>query len=604
MTTGTLKIHTDNLLPIIKKWLYSEKEIFARELVSNACDAIGKLRHLRDIGEATLEEENFRIDITIDKENKTLTFSDTGIGMNAEEVEKYIAQLAFSGAEEFLNKYKSEDENDQIIGHFGLGFYSAYMVAKNVEIDTLSYQPDAKPVRWTCDGTSTYEITDGQRTTRGTTITLYLDESAEEFLVDTTLKSLLKRFCSFLPYPIYVNDEQINAKEPLWIEAPSKCTDKDYLSFFEELYPDEPEPIFWIHLNIDYPFHLKGILYFPKLHRRFDYNKSDIKLYCNRVFVSDSCKDLIPEYLMILRGAIDSPDIPLNVSRSYLQMDRTVRQLANHVAKKVADRLTNLYQNDKEKFLEAWPNIETIIKLGAMQDPSFYAKVKHLLIWETLDGNTLTTEEYLEAHKDTYNNKIFYTTDKTSSFLDIYREKNIDVLIANPHIDPSLMSFLEQKNHPAKFQRIDGGIDDSILDKTKEKTLLDAEGKTEASNIAEFFRSKLDIEVDVEAKSLASTALPSFVMIDEQTRRLRDFMSLTEKDASSFDKRTFVINTNNKLIEKIYNLKTSNPDLAAEMINHLYDLALLSQRELAPEQISRLVTRSSTVLEKLISSEE
>lgn len=600
MAQGTLKIHTENLLPIIKKWLYSEKDIFTRELIANSCDATSKLRHLRDLGEAQSDSSELRIDITIDKANKTLTFADTGIGMTHEEVETYIAQLAFSGAEEFLSKYKTGDEKEGIIGHFGLGFYSAYMVAQKVEIDTLSYKEGATPVFWSCDGSASYEIGPGSRTERGTTITLFLNPEEEEYLTDTHLKSILKRFCSFLPYPIYLQGERINPNDPLWSKAPSACSDEEYLAFFHELYPEEPDPIFWIHLNIDYPFHLKGILYFPKLHRKFDFNRSDIKLYSQRVFVSESCKDLIPDYLIVLRGAIDSPDIPLNVSRSYLQIDKTVKQLASHVSKKVADRLLHLQTHEREKFLAAWPHIETIVKLGALQDTSFYSRVKPLLVWETVSGNFITAEEYLEAHKEAYGTKLFYTTDKTSSFLSLYTEKGIEVLIAASPVDTSLMHLLEQKNHPAKFQRIDGGLSDAILDKEKEKTLLDAEGKTEAAQIAAFFRSKLSVSVDVEAKSLSSSSLPAFILIDENSRRMKELLQLTEKTGPSpFDKRTFVINTNSALVANLYNLKDSNPELAGEVINHLYDLSLLSQKELSPEEIGRVVSHSTLVLEKL-----
>jgi molecular chaperone HtpG len=338
MTEGTLKINTEKLLPIIKKWLYSDKEIFLRELVSNACDALSKLKILREQGEIEFSDDELKIDIRLDAEAKTLTISDTGIGMTAEEVEKYIAQLAFSGAEDFLSKYEGSEEKNQVIGHFGLGFYSAYMVSSKVEIDTLSYQERAEPAHWVCDGTSSYTLDKGTRAERGTTITLHIED--EDFLEEARIASLLSRYCAFLPYPIHLEGEHINHKDPLWLKSPADCTEEEYLEFYRQLHPMEPEPIFWVHLNVDYPFHLKGILYFPHIHNRFDFQKKPVKLFCNRVFVSDNCSDLIPEYLSIMRGAIDSPDIPLNVSRSYLQMDKTVRSLSNHIAKKVADRLS------------------------------------------------------------------------------------------------------------------------------------------------------------------------------------------------------------------------------------------------------------------------
>jgi molecular chaperone HtpG len=604
MAQGNLKIHTENILPIIKKWLYSDKDIFLRELVSNACDALNKAKILRDRGEISALDEDFRIDIKIDKNARTLTIADTGIGMSGEEVEKYIAQVAFSGAEEFLSKYKTENEKDQIIGHFGLGFYSAYMVSEKVEIQTLSYQPNAAPCFWSCDGTSQYTIDAGNRPSRGTEIILFIDKDNDEFLEETKLRQILQRYCAFLPFPIHLNGTHVNNKEPLWIKPASQCTEKDYLEFFRLLYPLEPDPIFWIHLNIDYPFNLKGILYFPKIHRRFDWMQSNIKLFCNRVFVSDNCKDLIPDYLMVLRGALDSPDIPLNVSRSYLQMDKTVRQLSSHISKKVADRLTYLYQNESDKFYSCWSDVEMIVKLGILQDEKFYERVKDFLVWKTLKGAWTTIENYLEQHKDAYKNKVFYTSDEKQNehFLNLYHNKGIEVLVASSPVDTTLISFLEGKLHPAKFQRIDGGIDESILDTDREKTLLDADGKTEAVKIADFIRSKLgQDQLHVEAKSLASDSLPAFIVFDEEMRRLRDYMALSNQSLppSLRDKRTFVVNTNSKLIASIYSLDEKHPELAKDMVNHIYELSLLSQKELDQASLSGFVARSSQVLEKL-----
>ncbi len=598
MVQGSLKIHTENILPIIKKWLYSEKDIFVRELVSNACDALFKVKTLRDHGETAATDDEFRVDLQIDKTARTITISDTGIGMTADEVEKYIAQIAFSGAEEFVSKYKSADEKDQIIGHFGLGFYSAYMVSEKVTINTLSYRPDATPVLWACDGTSTYDLDQGTRDTRGTEITLHLDKESDDYLEESRLKKILEEYCSFLPYPIYLNGTHINPKEPLWMKSPTQCTDQDYLDFYRHLYPMEDDPLFWIHLNVDYPFNLKGILYFPKIHRRFDWSKSNIKLFCNRVFVSDNCKDLIPDYLMVLRGVLDSPDIPLNVSRSYLQMDRTVRQLASHVSKKVTDRLATIYQTDKEKFYACWPDIEVIVKLGVLQDDKFYEKAKEFLIWKNLDGTWSTVEDYLERHS----NKVFYTSDAklSSTFSDLYKSKGIEVLVANAHIDTALLNFLEGKIPSLKFQRLDGAIDDAILDTSREKTLLDADGKTEAVNIAHFIRGHLS-NVQVEAKSLVSDTVPGFIVLDEGLRRMRDYMALSDQalPPGMADKRTFVVNTNNKLIQSIYGMKEKDPELAKNLIAQVYELSLLSQKELTPDAIADFVARSHQVLERL-----
>lgn len=605
MAQGTLKIHTENILPIIKKWLYSDKDIFIRELVSNACDAMQKCKVLREHNQIEAIDDEFRIDIVIDKEKRTLTISDTGIGMTADEVEKYIAQIAFSGAEEFLGKYKTKDEKDQIIGHFGLGFYSAYMVAEKVTIDTLSYQNNSAPVFWSCDGSSEYQIDAGSRSKRGTDITLHIDKENEEFLEESKIRSILQQYCAFLPFPIHLNGTHLNSKQPLWIKPANECTEQEYLDFYHALYPMDPDPIFWIHLNVDYPFHLKGILYFPKITRRFDWNHSLIKLFCNRVFVSDNCKDLIPDYLMVLRGAIDSPDIPLNVSRSYLQMDRTVRQLSSHIAKKVTDRLSSLYTSDKEKFIEAWPDIEMIIKLGILQDEKFYERSKEFLVWKNLSDEWTTVEQYLERNKEAYKGKVFYTSDDKnhSHFLDLYKSKGIEVLQATTLIDTPLINFLESKLDDVQFQRIDGSIDESILDPSREKTLLDAEGKTEASQIADFIRTKLQNEhLNVEAKSLSADNVPAFIVVDEDMRRMRETLALSQQSLppSLMSKRTFVVNTNNKLVQSIFAMKEQNPELANEMVHHLYELSLLSQKELEPSAISQFVSRSNKVLEHLM----
>lgn len=601
---GSLKVNTDNILPIIKKWLYSDKDIFLRELISNSCDALNKLSVLRDQNEASFQEDELRIDLLIDKKKGTLTFIDTGIGMTADEVEKYIAQIAFSGAEEFLEKYKSKEEKDQIIGHFGLGFYSAYMVAKKVEINTLSYKEEAESALWSCDGTSSYTLEKGSRESRGTEITLFISEEDQDYLEENKIRDILNRYCAFLPFPIYLNGSRVNNQQPLWMKPASECTEAEYLEFYRHLYPTEPNPVFWIHLNVDYPFHLKGILYFPKIHRKLELGKNSIQLYCNRVFVSDNCKDLIPEYLMVLRGMIDSPDIPLNVSRSTLQMDRTVRQLAAHISKKVADRLSTIYQTDKDKFITAWQDIELVIKLGSIQDEKFYERSKDFLIWKNLKDEWTTLDQYLERGSKQYSDKVFYTNteQKTSPFLDLYKNKGIEVLLANTHIDTGLMSFLESKYPRVKFQRIDGGIHSSILDDEREKSLLDASGKTEAVKIADYIRSTLDHEkVEVEAKSLASDHLPGFVMMDEGMRRMRDYFALSSEMPLPAQKKTFVVNTNSKLINALYGLKDKDPALAKNIVEQVYELSLLSQKELEPAQMSQFIQRSNEILEKLIS---
>ena len=589
MTQGTLKIHTENILPIIKRWLYSDKDIFVRELVSNACDALRKLQILRDQNLADFKDEELKIELFVDKDARTLQFVDTGLGMTAEEVEKYIAQIAFSGAEEFLNKYQGSGEKEQIIGHFGLGFYSAYMVAEKVTIDTLSYQAASEPAFWSCAGSSDYTLEKGARASRGTTITLHVGADSDEFLEVARLREILERYCQFLPYPIFLNGDRINEQDPLWLKNPSDCTEKDYLDFYHTLYPMEPDPIFWIHLNVDVPFHLQGILYFPKITQRFDWSKTNIQLFVNRVFVSESCKDLIPDFLMCLRGAIDSPDIPLNVSRSSLQMDKTVRQLSSHISKKVADKLASLYQTEKEKFYIAWPEIEMIVKLGMLQDEKFYTRAKEFLIWKTTAETWTTLDEKTGT--------VFYTSDAHASILELYKDK--EVLLSTSPIDTHLFSSLERKLS-LKFQRVDGALDESLLDASREKNILDNEGRTESSRIADFFRKVLP-EMEVEAKSLASTTLPAFLIVDENTRRMRDAMALSGHNMPAFQaKKTFVVNTNNPLIESLYQLQESQPELAKDVAHHLYELSMLAQKEIEPAKMTAFINRSTQVLEKLL----
>jgi len=606
MRTNHLSIHSENILPIIKKWLYSDKDIFLRELVSNATDALNKVKILYQAQSSSVNltsrgigEQNFSISIQIDKSNKTLSITDTGIGMTEEEVEKYIAQIAFSGAEEFAKKYKSQTEKDPIIGHFGLGFYSAYMVATKVEIDTLSYLPSAKPVFWSCDGTTDYTIGPGTRTTRGTQITLFLDEVNLEYLEEAKLRTLLHRYCQFMPFPISLNGKEMGNEAPLWMQSPSECTEQDYTSFYRKLFPLDPAPLFWVHLNIDYPFHLQGILYFPKIHRRFDSETSTIRLFCNRVFVSDNCKDILPDYLTILRGAIDSPDIPLNVSRSYLQVDQNVRQLSNHISKKIADRLATLYKTDRATFISVWPDVEMIVKLGILQDEKFFEKAKEFLIWKNTAGEWTTLTDYLERTKE---KKIYYTHTENPTLLAHYKEKTIEVLLAPLPLDTPVIQALEEKLS-TPFQRIDSALHATLLDPTREKTLLDADGKTAASRIATFIQSALDQkELDVEAKSLASDTLPALLIVDENQRRMRDYLALTQQTATPLSTRkTFVVNTNHPLVQTIARIQTQKPDLATSLVKSLYDLSLLSQKELDPQTLTTFVSHQTQILEKLAS---
>ncbi len=585
-----LAIHSENILPIIKKWLYSDKDIFVRELVSNSSDAISKLKIVDN------KTKDFSIKISINKDKKTISIEDNGIGMTQEEIEKYISQIAFSGAKDFMEKYQIKDE---FIGHFGLGFYSAFMVAKKVDISTLSYKKDETAVFWSSDGTSEYTLEKSDKKTSGTIITLHIDDDSKEFLEEETLKKILTKYCPYLSYPIYLNDNKINKNEPLWLKNPSDVTDKEYIDFYHELYPYDQDPIFWIHLNIDYPFNLKGILYFPKITSNFDIQKSAIKLFCNRVFVSDNLKDILNEYLTVLRGALDSPDLPLNVSRSYLQVDRTIKQLANHISKKISDRLSKIYKTQKDKFLTIFKDIEVIIKLGILQDDKFYERSKEFLLWENLESNYTTIEEYQERNKDKNDNKIFYTTkDKyQDNFLNLYKEKNIEVLFTNPHIDPAVINLLEQKLN-VKFARIDGSIEDLLIDKTKEKNVLTKEGKSISSIISSFIKKSISQDIEVEAKSLSNDALPAFIMIKEEERRMRDYLNISQNTDLPL-KHTLVVNTNNKLINKISAIKEKDPSLAKDLSNQVYELAMLSQKELNKEAFASFIKRSNSLLEKL-----
>lgn len=599
MAKGTLKINSKNILPIIKKWLYTDKDVFLRELVSNSCDAISKRNALDE------NSTEHRIDITTDKEKKTLTITDTGLGMNEEEVKKYIAQLAFSGAEEFIQKTEEQSQKESIIGHFGLGFYSAFMPSDKVEIQTLSYEKGATAVFWSCDGSPSYTIKKGEKENVGTSVILHINEESEKFLEKQTLSAILTKYCRFLPYKIYVDGDLINDKEPLWVKKPSECTDQDYLDFYKVLYPMEPEPMFWVHLNIDYPFKLKGVLYFPAIHDKFDPNKPACHLYCNRVFVADSCKNIIPDYLSALRGMIDSPEIPLNVSRSNLQMDKTVRQLGAHIAKKVADKMVSIFKASKEQFAEKWPHLEIVTKLGVLQDEKFYEKVKPCLIWKTSEDNWSTLEEYLERKGGEDKKVYYYHDDKhVSHFYEMYKNKGIEILFASSHLDIPLINFLESKNPGVSFQRLDGSADESIIDKSREKTVLDSDGKSQSVKIAKTIEELLGNEnVSVEAKSLTSDDVAGFIVMDEKMRRMRDYFSLTGQKPMEgmLDKHTLVVNTNSPLIESILKLGANKKELAKELTAQMYELSLLTQRELSPKDFSNFLKRSSSMLTKLSS---
>jgi molecular chaperone HtpG len=596
MRQGQLSIHSENILPIIKKWLYSEKDIFIRELASNASDAIHKRMILHAQGLATAPQEH-RIDITINAAAKTITISDTGLGLDETEAEQFLSQIAFSGAEAFIKTYQS---NDTFIGHFGLGFFSVFMVATHVEVVSRSYKPDAPAIVWSSDGSSTFSIAEGTRADIGTDVILHLAPDQEEYLDETHLRTLLKRFCGFFPHSVLLNGKKVNEEAPLWLKRPSECTDSEYQQLYRTLYPLEDSPLFWVHLNVDYPFHVQGILYFPKIHKEMERSPDHIKLFCNRVFVSDDCKDILPDYLVWLRGVLDSPDIPLNVSRSHLQVDKTVRQLSHHIAKKVADALSGLFKNDRPRFESCWEACELVVKLGLLQDEKFYPKAKDLLVWKTTDGTWKTTDE-VSTERDEKRVVLYCEPEQQKSpLVSAYVAKGSTVVVLTSPVDHPLMTRLE-RDHMVTFRRVDAAIDPSLLDSTKEKTVLDASGRTEAAKIADFFRSVISVPtLTVEAKSLDVTTIPAIMTLQEDERRFRDYvMRVSGKDGAVTPKASLIINTNSPLVQAAYTAHGSSPKLAAELALHIWDVTRLSHKELSLDEMHVFTERSTRLLEEL-----
>lgn len=619
MAKGNISVDSENLFPIIKKWLYSDKDIFLRELVSNGCDAVTKLKKLAGIGEAQVsEDEKFKVTVSIFKDAKKLVISDNGIGMTAEEIDKYINQIAFSGASDFLAKYKEEDDKGaQIIGHFGLGFYSAFMVADSVEIDSLSYQDGAKAAKWTCDGSMEFELTDGERTERGTTITLNIAEDSEEFLEEGTIRSILHKYCAFLPIEIYLetpdnkeecdcgheHDEEehhepkpINNTDPLWMKKPSECTEEDYKEFYRNVFMDFNEPLFWIHLNVDYPFNLKGILYFPKINHEFAGQEGQIKLYNNQVFVADNVKEVIPEFLMLLKGVIDCPDLPLNVSRSFLQNDGYVKKISAHITKKVADKLTSIYNTEKENYEKYWDDINVFIKYGCLRDEKFYDKVKDVIIYKDLDDKYVTLDAYLEGKEK---KDVYYVSDPTvqSQYIKMFKDQGLNAVVLPTMMDTHFISFVEMKQADVKFKRIDSAINDISDDGEKDEA-----AKAEDEKLIEKFKEKIgDESLKIEVQALKDENVPAVILLGEQSRRMQEMYRAYGQQMAGMadmfkDEFTLVINSNNALIKKI---DTLSDDDAGLVISHVYDLAKISHSPLGAEQMTRFVERSNKLLEKL-----
>jgi molecular chaperone HtpG len=670
---GNLSIHSENLFPIIKKWLYSDHDIFVRELISNGCDAITKLKKLEVMGEVNLPEDNhYKITVTINAEEKTIRFTDNGIGMTADEVKEFINQIAFSGAEKFLEKYKDKTNEDQIIGHFGLGFYSAFMVAARVTIDTLSWQPDAKPVHWESDGGTEYEMGDSTKAERGTEITLYLNDSSYEFSNEYRIREVLKKYCSFMPVEIYlinanakveepkddivdaaVNEdgtveeakpekkvEPINETTPLWAKHPNDCTEEEYKKFYREVFNDYKEPLFWIHLNMDYPFNLKGILYFPKINTEYDSLEGLIKLYSNQVFIADNIKEVIPEFLMLLKGIIDCPDLPLNVSRSALQNDGFVKKISEYISKKVADKLSGMYKVERESYEKFWDDISPFVKFGCLKDEKFREKVKDVILFKNLEEKYITLADYVTAKKGPEEEKkddqatvteegtethvhdencghdhsheadedvvdedkkitIFYVTDvkQQSQYINMFKEAGSDAFILTHNIDQPFITQLESQDQTIRFQRIDADITEGFKDKIKKKDQKVLKNNTEA--MTTLFRKvigkdKLEVKVD----KFKNDKVSSVMTLSEESRRMQDMMRMYNMSGMDMGGigggETLVLNANNKLVQ--YILTNENAEQTPMICEQLYDLALLSHKPLEPEAMTKFIQRSNEIM--------
>ena len=654
---GNLSINSENLFPIIKKWLYSDHDIFIRELISNGCDAVTKVKKLEVMGEYQLAEgEKFQVQVITNADDKTIKFIDNGVGMTADEVKEYITQVAFSGATDFLEKYKDKTSEDQIIGHFGLGFYSAFMVADRVTIDTLSWQPGAEPVYWECDGDSEYSMSAGSRTERGTEITLYLNEECYEFANEYRAREVVEKYCSFMPVEIYlskeggeqeyqtietgelmdgdviaetiVEEEKTEEKEnengeketvvvsprkekykinkrpelmneihPLWGKHPNECTEEEYKAFYRKVFNDYKEPLFWIHLNMDYPFNLKGILYFPKINSEYDSLEGVIKLYNNQVFIADNIKEVIPEFLMLLKGVIDCPDLPLNVSRSALQNDGFVKKISDYITKKVADKLSGMCKTDRENYEKYWDDINPFIKYGFIKDEKFAEKMKDYIIYKDLDGKYISLQDYLEAAKDKHANKVFYVTDEQqqSQYINMFREQEMNAVILKHMIDNTFMQKMEMDNQDVKFVRIDADIADAFKETTGEEEQKTIEEQQSA--LTDLFRKALGMEnLAVIVEKLKNAETSAVITISEELRRMQEMMKMYGMSGYEMgdEDRTLVLNANNALVQYVLaNPEGENTELICCQI---YDLALLANGPLKAEAMTRFIARSNQIL--------
>lgn len=605
MEKGNLSINSENIFPIIKKWLYSDTDIFLRELVSNGCDAIVKLKKLASMGQFSLDEnDKLKVVVRLDEKKGTIQVIDNGIGMTADEIKKYITEIAFSGATDFITKYQDQIENgSDIIGHFGLGFYSAFMVADKVEIDSKSYMADAESAKWICDGGVEYEMDKSERLDRGTTITLYVSEDNKEFLNGWKLKEILAKYCEFMPIEIYFedaskkDDEQedkpVNDTEPLWLKKPSECSDEEYKAFYHKVFTDFNDPLFWIHLNMDYPFRLKGILYFPKLKHELESIEGRVKLYNNQVFIADNLKEVIPEFLLLLKGTIDCPDLPLNVSRSFLQNDGYVTKMSKYITKKVADKLNSLFKKSRDEYEGYWDDISPFIKYGAMREHDFYEKIKDSLLFKTAEGKYVTLKEYTDNNKDKAENKVFYATDmkQQAQYVKMFKDEGIDTVVLDTKLDVPYVSFLEAYSGGVRFERIDSAVSEML------KSDKDADVDTDA--LEKIFKEALDKEdMKIKTENLKSQDVSAVIELNEQSRRMQEMSAMYGMDNRSLPSdETLVLNANNSVVKLLLDMGDDRKDDAKLICRQIYDLAKMSHSPLSQEAMTEFIARSNKIME-------
>ena len=607
---GELSIEAENLFPIIKRWLYSEKDIFLRELVANSLDAIMKLEKIINFGDysGTIDPG---ISIKVDKEKGTLTVSDNGLGMTSDEIRRYINQIAFSGIEDFVKKYRNKDEKDMIIGFFGVGFYSAFMVSERVEIISRSYKEGEPAVKWSCHGTPDYVLEESEREEVGTDVILHLDKDSKGYLKKSRISNIIKTHCQFLPVPIKLADELLNDPEPLWWISPSKVEEDQYREFYKKLYDTHEEPLFWIHLNVDYPFDLRGILYFPKLKRELEAPQQSMKIFCNQMFVTDHAKELVPEFLTLLQGAIDSPDIPLNISRSMLQRDPTVIKMGNLIVREVAGKINSMYKKERERYEEIWKQINPIIKYGALQDSDFYDKIKDSVIYETTAGGFTTLLEYLERNKEKNENTVLYASDKVeqAAYLDLLRENDLEALMLDSLLDVHFIQFLEGKNSEIHFMRVDSDIS-RFLRKDGKKGEEKGKGETgdkkkkgDHDKIEEIFKKYLDRDgLIVKVESLNTEKVPAMLVVEEHMRRFEDMSKLFKTNTIPFHAgHALVVNINNPVVKNLLKLyrgrKKDREEHLGKLCKNIYDLALLAQGKLKGDDLTVFIRRTEEILE-------